>query len=260
MTNEFFTYKEENSIGFLEINRPDKLNALSEGVLTEFDLILDELSKKKLYGLIFSGAGEKAFIAGADIKAMVSMTPSQACEFSNLGQRVTLKMEGLPYPMIAAVSGFALGGGLEMALGCDFIYCTTKSKFSLPEVTLGLVPGFGGTSRLSKFIGRAKAKEMLYSGEMIGSQKALEYGLVNKIFENKNEALEAAVNYLKTCSNNSPLAISMAKRVLNKSSDQSVQEGLKTEQSVFGELFASKDMAEGTKAFLEKRKANFTGE
>jgi enoyl-CoA hydratase len=260
MIKKYFIYNEEENIGHLEINRADKLNALSEDVLREFSEILDELGMKTLTGLIFSGVGEKAFIAGADIEAMRNMSSKEAQEFSDLGQLVTLKMERLSFPVLAAVNGFALGGGLEMALGCDFIYASSNAKFALPEASLGLVPGFGGTARLSKVVGRAKAKEMLYSGMMIDATQALQCGLALKVLDDKESLIKTCKDYLLKCSNNSPLAISMAKKILNSSADNSVENGLKTEQSVFGELFSSKDMKEGTAAFLEKRKPNFVGE
>lgn len=261
MTNyQFFTYIEDHSVGHLEINRPDKLNALSKEVLEEFDIILNKLKTKKLKGLIFSGSGEKAFIAGADIEAMTHMSSKEAKTFSDLGQRVTLNIESLPFPVIAAVNGFALGGGLEMALACDFIYTVQRAKFALPEASLGLVPGFGGTQRLAKLIGRNKAKELVYSGQMISAQEALACNLVLKVCEDKNALLNECKTYLSKCSDNSPLAISMVKSVINKGIDKSIKEGLLVEQSVFGELFSSQDMKEGTSAFLGKRKANFTGE
>lgn len=258
--NKFFTYTEEQSIGMLEINRPDKLNALSKEVLEEFDILLNSLGSKKIKGLIFSGTGEKAFIAGADIESMTHMSGAQAKAFSDLGQRVTLKIEGLPFPVIAAVNGFALGGGLEMALACDFIYTVEKAKFALPEASLGLAPGFGGTQRLARLIGKNKAKELIYSGQMITAHEALACNLVLKIYKDKSDLLIGCKNYLAKCSSNSPLAISMVKKVINKGIDKNIEEGLLIEQSVFGELFSSNDMKEGTSAFLEKRKANFTGE
>lgn len=257
---EFLTYEEENSIGILTLNREDKLNALSREVIAELRSCLEFLATKKLKGLIFTGAGEKAFIAGADIASMTEMTSREAEEFAFEGQHVTLMFEELRFPVIAAVNGFALGGGCEMALACDFILATKSAVFGLPEVSLGLIPGFGGTQRLAKIIGRNRAKELIYTGRKVKSEEAFSIGLVLNLFETKDELLRASKEIIEKIANNSPNAVGAVKTVMNTGVDLSVEEGLAIEKSAFSGIFDSYDMKEGTKAFTEKRKPNFKGE
>lgn len=250
----------EDGIGVLSFNRPDKLNALSEEVIGELIDFCREAKEEKLKGLIVTGAGEKAFIAGADIKAMADMPSNEAEEFAMKGQHATLLLENLPFPVVAAVNGFALGGGLEMALACDFILASDNAVFGLPEVSLGLIPGFGGTQRLAKIIGRNRAKEMIYTGRMVKVEEALVMGLALSSHSDKSALLEACKKTINLSAKNSLNAIGVAKYVVNKGVDLSVEEGLQLEKTKFGEIFDSHDMKEGTKAFLEKRKANFKGE
>jgi enoyl-CoA hydratase len=257
---EFLHYEEQDCIGILSLNRPDQLNALNEKVLDELRLFLESAYKRKLKGLIFTGNGEKAFIAGADIKEMVGMTEQVAQDFSYKGQQVTLMLEELRFPVIAAVNGFALGGGFEMALACDFIFCTENALFGLPEVGLGLIPGFGGTQRLAKIIGRNKAKALVYSAKKFNAQEAKELGVVLSIYPTKNELIEACKAWISNASKNSLNAIGAVKFVINRGIDLSNEEGLKYERSHFGKMFNSVDMQEGTSAFLEKRKPEFKGE
>lgn len=256
----YLDYKEENDIGLLTINREDKLNALSDEVIAELHTCLELLSTKKLKGLIFTGAGEKAFIAGADIAAMAGMSPKQAEEFAFKGQQVTTMFEELRFPVIAAVNGFALGGGCEMALACDFIFATKNAVFGLPEVSLGLIPGFGGTQRLAKIVGRNRAKELIYTGRKVKAEESLNIGLTLALYENKQELLKASFEAIEKMANNSPLAIGVTKMVINTGADLCIKDGLEVEKSAFGEIFDSYDMKEGTRAFVEKRKANFKGE
>lgn len=256
----YLDYKEENSIGVLTLNREDKLNALSHEVIAELRACLELLSTKKLKGLIFTGAGEKAFIAGADIAGMANMTAMEAEKFAFEGQQVTQMFEELHFPVIAAVNGFALGGGCEMALSCDFIFATKNAVFGLPEVSLGLIPGFGGTQRLAKVVGRNRAKELIYTGRKVKAEEALNIGLALALYENKEELIKASFETIEKMANNSPLAIGTVKAVINAGADLSIKEGLDIEKSAFGKIFESYDMKEGTKAFVEKRKANFKGE
>jgi enoyl-CoA hydratase len=262
MTNKFknILYDENDGIGILTLNRESALNALNEEVFVEMREFLEEICKKQLKGLILTGAGDKAFIAGADIKAMQDLSEQEAEDFSYFGQQVTFMLEEIRFPVIAAVNGFALGGGCEMALACDFILSTKSAKFGLPEVSLGLIPGFGGTQRLAKIVGRNRAKELVYTGRMINSDEAKDIGLVLEVYEDKTLLIEAAKNLLLKMAKNSPHAIGVAKFVINRGVDVSLEEGLKIERSHFGEIFGSKDMQEGTKAFIEKRKPVFTGE
>jgi len=254
-------YTEVDKIGIITINREDKLNALSSEVLDELRSALEGLlDNRTLVGLILVGAGEKAFIAGADIAAMTSMDKDEAHMFALKGQQVSLMLEECRFPIIACVNGFALGGGLEMALACDFIYASDNAVFGLPEVSLGLIPGFGGTQRLAKVIGRSRAKEMIYTGKKIKIDDAKKYGLVLESFSTRDELISAAKETLLKVSNNSPLAVGVAKHSINQGIDLSNLDGLEIEGQSFAELFESFDMKEGTKAFIEKRKANFKGE
>lgn len=249
---------DQNKIATITFNNPKSLNALSRDVLKNFkqklNLVADD---KNILGLVLIGEGEKAFIAGADIKEMLDMNIEDAQKFSLLGQEVTLIMENLEIPVIACVNGFALGGGLEMALGADFIYCSKNAVFGLPEVKLGLIPGFGGTQRLARVVGRNIAKELVYSGRNIMAEEALQMSLVNKIFENKTDLLNGAKDFLVKTQKNSIFAIGQAKKALVNGIDLIVSEGLKGESDIFASLFDSHDAKEGTKAFAEKRTANF---
>ncbi|MBL7665267.1 MAG: enoyl-CoA hydratase/isomerase family protein [Bacteriovoracaceae bacterium] len=258
---QFLKYEEKNQVGFLTLNREDKLNALNEKVLQELREFLENFihEPKPINGLIFTGAGEKSFIAGADIASMSEMDEKKGEAFATLGQQVTFLFEALKIPVIAAVNGFALGGGCEMSLACDFIYATENARFALPEVSLGLIPGFGGTQRLENVIGRNYAREMVYTGRMINAEEALRIGLVNKILKTKAELLQAAEETIKEIAQKSPYAVGIAKKVMNNGNDLTIAEGLRLERERFAAIFNSYDMKEGTKAFVEKRKASFKG-
>lgn len=257
---KFLEFEEKDCIGILTLKREDKLNALNSEVLDELRFFFESAYKLKLKGLIFTGAGEKAFIAGADIAGMTEMTDKEASEFSYKGQHVTFMLEELRFPVIAAVNGFALGGGCEMALACDFILCSENAVFGLPEVSLGLIPGFGGTQRLPKIIGRNKAKEIIYTGRKVKAHEAKEMGLVLSIHDNKDDLIIAAKEMIEKASKNSLNAIGVAKFVINRGVDLSNEEGMKFERNHFGEIFDSYDMKEGIGAFIEKRKPEFKGE
>lgn len=261
MTSKFETLSlnTEGVVGVLTINRPTKLNALNIQVLSELKACLTELRSSNLKGLIVTGEGEKAFIAGADIAEMKPMTPGEAQAFSELGQRVTLAFEALPFPTIAAVNGFALGGGFEMAMSCDFIFASKNAVFGLPEVKLGLIPGFGGTQRLSRIVGERRAKDIMFSGRNVTSEEAFKLGIVLELFENKTELLEGAQKWMNLTIGNSSHAISRAKLALKEGTEGTLAEGLGIESHEFGNIFSTQDMQEGTAAFLEKRKANFQG-
>ena len=249
---------EKDDIFYLEVNRPDKLNALNKTVLDEMLDAIKNIDVSKYKGVILTSVGEKAFMAGADITAMSEMTPEETQVFAETGQAVTLAMEDLALPMIACVHGFALGGGCEMAMSCDFIYASKQAVFGQPEVKWGVLPAFGGTQRLPKYIGRNRAKELIYSGTFIDVDKAYEWGLVNKVSDDKASCLEAAVECLKVIGRNGPLAVASAKQVMNAGNDMSNKDGIHQEASVFGVVANSNDKAEGTKAFVEKRHPVFT--
>jgi len=224
--------------------------------LLELQQALNELDSKTR-GLIITGSGEKAFIAGADIKAMSAMDAEQGKTFSALGQQLTLQIENLPFPVIAAVNGFALGGGCEIALSADFIYASNNAIFGLPETKLGLIPGFGGTQRLAKIVGRNLAKEMIYTAKNLSASEAKEHGLVLQIAASREELLEICNKTLEKALSNSGDAIHQAKLAINRGCDLTVEQGLEIENQCFEDIFSSPEKQEGVNAFLEKRKANF---
>ena len=245
----------------ITINRPAKLNALNAQVLTELTAVLTALAQDPGDARvgILTGAGGKAFVAGADIAEMQKMTASEAKRFSELGQGVTALLEALPFPIIAKVSGFALGGGCELALACDFIYASSKSKFGQPEVNLGLIPGFGGTARLARRIGLGHARELIYTGDIIRADRAQAIGLVNQILE--PEELDDAVQKLAgTIASRGPRAVRECKRVMLRGTDADLGVACELEAQAFSALFACPDQQEGASAFLEKRAAVFKGE
>ena len=248
---------DDNKICTLTFNKPNSLNALSCDVLKLLKERLLTISKKDVLGLIIVGQGDKAFVAGADIKEMLDMNNDQALGFSKLGQEVTCMMESLSLPVIACVNGYALGGGLEMALGADFIYCSRNAIFGLPEVKLGLIPGFGGTQRLSRLVGRNIARELIYSGRNIDADEAIKIGLANRVYDTVDDLLFGAKKELLMMQKNSIYAIGKAKFALNNGIDLDLESGLKIEKDIFSDLFNSNDAQEGTRAFTEKRKPSF---
>ncbi|MCY4523573.1 MAG: enoyl-CoA hydratase-related protein [Halobacteriovoraceae bacterium] len=252
--------EKKDNIIYLTLNRPDKLNALSEEVLSELKEFLTGVKEDKFSsrGIIFTGAGNKAFIAGADIKAMDSMTPQQGETFGRLGQEVSLLFEQVPLPVIACVNGFALGGGCEMAMSCDMIYATTNAIFGQPEINLGLIPGFGGTQRLMRYVGLGHAREMIYTGRNVKAQEAFKIGLAQKIFETKEEMIAAAEKTLLIIKEKSPLIVAKCKEVINEGEGKTVSQGLELENSAFHFVFGTEDKDIGVKAFLEKKKADFS--
>jgi enoyl-CoA hydratase len=258
---ETITFEVKEGIGYLTINRESKLNALNSTVLSELKTLLrhliDEDGGKTVKGIIFTGAGDKAFIAGADISQMTNMSVEEAKDFGGLGQEVTLLFETLPMPVIACVNGFALGGGTEMAMAADFIYAQESAVFGQPEVKLGLIPGFGGTQRLAKLVGRNRAKEIIYTGRNVSSDEAYRIGLATQLFKTKDEMIAAAEKTLGQIMKVSPSAVRVSKRVMNDANDLTVAEGLRCELEQFAAVFGSEEMKEGTAAFLEKRKPVF---
>ena len=246
--------------GLVTINRPDVLNALNVATLSELHDAVDELAKHSdVYGIILTGAGPKAFVAGADIEHLSELAPHAAYEFSTLGGKALQRIESVGKPVIAAVNGFALGGGCELALACDFIIASTKARFGQPEVNLGLIPGFGGTQRLSRLIGKNLARYLVYTGDMVRADWALAKGLCNEVVE-PEQLLERCFDIVKTIAKKGPLAVSYAKQVIQSGYDLPLEAALDLEARAFSQLFATADMKEGTGAFLEKRKPGFKGE
>ena len=249
----------ENEIALLTINRPKVLNALNVETLKELQAAIQEVKGDgTVKVLIITGSGEKAFVAGADIQEMRDMNSVQALAFSRLGHQTMKMIEDLDRPVIAAVNGFALGGGSEIALACDFIYASDNAKFGLPEVTLGVFPGFGGTQRLPRLIGKGKAKELIMTGKMIGAQEALQLGVVNRVFPPAS-LMEETKKVAAQIAGNGPIGVRLAKMVVNSGFDVGLGEACSMESIAFSVCFATEDQKEGMKAFGEKRKPSYQG-
>ena len=221
-----------------------------------YDNIVSSINDKNIGAIIITGSGDKAFIAGADIKLMEKLDKKGGREFGVLGQKVTNLIEESSKPVIAAINGFALGGGCEIALACHLRFASKNAKFGQPEVKLGLIPGWGGTQRLPKIIGKGHAIELIIGGHIIDADEALRIGLVNKVFE-QNKLLDEIISFAKIITDNGPFAVSQSLKCINDSSNYSLIEGLKKEVEQFSDLFESQETNEGLKAFVEKRKANF---
>jgi len=247
------------TIATVTVNRPDKLNALNKHVVAELHRVFSALAAEDepVRAVLLTGSG-KAFVAGADIAEMATMTPVQAKRFAESGQELCALIEGLPFPVIAAVNGFALGGGCELALACDFIYAAEGAKLGQPEVNLGVIPGFGGTQRLLRRVGIAKARELIFTGDMVTAEQALGFGLVNAVFplaELVSKTRDAALRI----ASRGPLAVASAKRVMRHGEGLDLSSACELEAQAFAGLFGSEDQTGGMKAFLEKTKPTFRG-
>lgn len=249
----------DNGIVTLTINRPQALNSLNSETLTELGCALYQLEYDPAAKvIILTGAGEKAFVAGADIKEMSEMSAYEGHQFGRKGQNVMLAMGKMRTPLIAVVNGFALGGGLELALGCDFIYASAKAKLGFPEVTLGIMPGFGGTQNLPRLIGPNRANELIFTGKIITADKALVWGIVNEVFP-PEELMARAKETAAAIAGVGLLGVAYAKDAIANGLNMTKEDGFRYEASLFGVLFATADQKEGMGAFVEKRKAAFTG-
>lgn len=259
MTAEFVTLELDGPVAILTIDRPKALNAINSQVLHELEAALGAVAANQaLRALILTGGGEKAFVAGGDIAEMATYTPAQALAFATLGHRVLDLLGQLPIPVIAAVNGFALGGGCELALACDFIYASEKAKLGLPEVTLAVIPGFGGTQRLTRLLGRARAKELIFTGDVLDAAKAKEVGLVLEVLA-PDKLLPHCREVAQKIAKRGPLAVRQAKRVIEHGADLPLPAANELERQAFGVLFGTADQREGMKAFVEKRPAAFSG-
>jgi enoyl-CoA hydratase len=246
-----------DNLAILKINRPKALNALNKRTLTELEVAIDDLNtKKEIKVVIVTGEGNKAFVAGADISEMKAMNVKEAKEFSLLGHQVFNKIEDSSKIFIAAVNGYSLGGGCELALACDLRIAAENAKFGQPEINLGIIPGFGGTQRLTKIIGKPKALELILTAKNIDAKKAAELKLVNQVVETDKLISEAKSLAKKIAGKSSPI-ISLAKEAVNFALEHPVAEGSKYEANLFSNCFSTADQKEGMKAFLEKRKADF---
>jgi len=249
----------DSGIATITFNRPKALNALNNTLLSEFDQALDEIAgDESIRAIVLTGAGEKAFIAGADITELATFNTLQAKTFSQAGHKVINRLQALPIPVIAAVNGYALGGGTETALACDFIYASTNAMFGLPEISLGLIPGFGGTQRLPRLIGRNRAKEMIFTGKMISAEEAEKIGLVNRVCR-PEVLMEEVLKTAQSIANRGKVSLRAAKEAVNAGVDTDLVTGCRIEIDAFAICMASEDAREGTRAFLEKRPPQFKG-
>ncbi|HBC29797.1 MAG TPA: crotonase [Clostridiales bacterium] len=248
--------EKNGNIAIVTINRPNALNALNSETLKELDIVVDTLANDdEILAVILTGAG-KAFVAGADITEMKDLNAVQGRKFGILGNKVFRKLETLEKPVIAAVNGFALGGGCEISMACDIRIASKKAKFGQPESGLGITPGFGGTQRLSRLVGMGMAKQLIYTAEMINADEALRIGLVNKVVE-PEKLMDEAKEMAKKIANNAPIAVKLCKSAINKGMQCDIDTAIAYESEAFGECFATEDQKEGMTAFIEKRKANF---
>ena len=247
------TYDANENVGIITINRPEALNALNSSVLKELDEILNNVDLNEIRALIVTGSGEKSFVAGADISEMSSLSKKEGEEFGKYGNDVFRKIETFPIPVIAAINGFALGGGCELAMSCDIRICSENAVFGQPEVGLGITPGFGGTQRLTRIIGVGKAKEMIYTGANVKAEEAKTIGLVNSVYPIE-ELLEAAKKIAGKISRNAPIAVRASKKAINEGLQVDMDSAIVIEEKLFGDCFETSDQVEGMTAFLEKRK------
>lgn len=259
MAYDNIIFNVEDGIALITFNRPKALNALSTDLLQELSDALDEIAKNEdIRILILTGAGEKSFVAGADITELAKFNALQGKNFAEKGQSIINKLQELSIPVIAAVNGFALGGGTEIALTCDFIYASENAMFGQPEIILGLIPGFGGTQRLPRLIGKNMAKEMILTGKMIPVDEAKMIGLVNKVCT-QEALMDEVMKTAKTIVSKGKVSIRAAKEAINKGMNVDLATGCAIEIDAFALCLASEDAKEGTAAFLEKRKADFKG-
>ena len=253
MELENIKFEKEGYIATITISRPDVLNALNTKTLKELQSALHQVeANNDIRTLIITGEG-KAFVAGGDISEMSEFTPEDAYKFSKLGNDVFIQIQNLHIPVIAAVNGYALGGGCELAMACDIRWASEKAKFGQPEVGLGLIPGFGGTQRLARIVGVGMAKELIFSGNMIDANEAYRIGLVNRVFPVDN-LIDEVKKLAQDIASKGPFAVKLAKRTMNTGINLSLEDALKLEEEAFGIVFSSPQSKEGTRAFLEKRK------
>ncbi|MGD2188124.1 MAG: enoyl-CoA hydratase-related protein [Desulfobacterales bacterium] len=259
MAYENIIYQTDEQIATITFNRPKALNALNAALLDEFSQALDEVAADKNIGvLVLTGAGDKSFVAGADINELATYTPLTAKNFSSNGHNLIVKLQELPIVVIAAVNGFALGGGTEIAIACDFIYASENAKFGQPEINLGLIPGFGGTQRLPRLVGMNMAKELIFTGKMISAAEAEKIGLVNKVTPH-DQLMEEVMKTAKEMAFKGKTSLRAAKQAINHGMNTDLATGIHIEVDGFALCYGSSDAKEGTSAFLEKRKANFKG-
>ena len=259
MTYENIIYQVEEGVATITFNRPGALNALNTALLQEFSQALDAVAADDhIRVLILTGAGDKAFVAGADISELATYNPLTAKNFAQNGHAIFARLQALPIAVIAAVNGFALGGGTEIAIACDFIYASENAKFGQPEINLGLIPGFGGTQRLPRLIGANRAKELVFTGKMISAAEAEKIGLANKVVP-AEQLMAEVMQTAREIASKGKVSLRAAKDAINRGLNTDLATGIHIEVEGFGMCYASSDAKEGTVAFLEKRKAAFKG-
>lgn len=250
---EFITYEQQEFVGIITINRPKALNALNSSVLKELDEVLDTIDLNATRVLVLTGTGEKSFVAGADIGEMSTLTKAEGEAFGKKGNDVFRKLETFPLPVIAAINGFALGGGCEIAMSCDIRICSDNAVFGQPEVGLGITPGFGGTQRLARIIGVGKAKEVIYSALNFKADEAFRVGLVNAVYT-QEELMPAVLKLAGKIAKNAPIAVQACKKAINEGLQVDMDQAIVIEEKLFGSCFETEDQKEGMTAFMEKRK------
>ncbi len=259
MAYQDIIFEKDGDIGIIRFNRPKALNAITENVLDELNDAISAVEKDEgIRTLVLTGEGEKAFVAGADIGHLAKLSPLGLRAFSSKGQDLFFRIEALSLPVIACVNGFALGGGLELAMACDFIYASENAKFGQPEINLGTIPGFGGTQRLPRFVGKAMAKELCMTGDMINAHEAKEIGIVNRVFP-AEELWDATMKTARAIASKGRVSLKGLKDCIHRGYDVDLRDGCYIERDTFGLTGASPDFKEGMEAFLEKRKPAFEG-
>lgn len=249
-------FEKREKIGIITMNRPKVLNAINTETLNELNEVISYVEKDEdIYVIIITGAG-KAFVAGADINEMKDMTTIEARKFSILGNRIFRKLEILAKPVIAAINGFAIGGGCELSMACDIRIASSKVKFGQSEVGLGITPGFGGTQRLARYVGTSMAKELIFTGRFFTAEEALSIGLVNAVYK-PEELMDEAMKLAEVIAKNGPIAVRLSKEAINNGMQMDIDTAIRYESEIFGECFSTEDQKEGMNAFVEKRNKNF---
>ncbi len=249
----FVELEAKGQVGILTINRPEALNALNDQVISQLDKVLDEIDLNTVRCLIVTGAGKKAFVAGADIAQMSGLTKQEGEAFGKLGNDVFRKLEAFPIPTIAAVNGFALGGGCELSMSCDIRLASDTAVFGQPEVGLGITPGFGGTQRMARLVGMGKAKELIYTARNIKAPEALAIGLVQAVYP-AEELMAEAMKMAERIAGNAPIAVRACKKAINDGLQVNIEQAVAIEEKLFGSCFETKDQKNAMTAFVEKRK------
>lgn len=259
MQFKYIIYEKSEGIATITLNRPEALNAWSKELAKEFLSAMDDAQKdENVKVVIITGAGEKAFSAGADIKAMKGMTALKARELSQMGYEICNAIESIEKPVIAAINGYALGGGMEVSMACDFRIASEKARMGQTEINIGLIPGWGGTQRLTRLVGKAKAKELVFTGKIIDANTALQLGLVNKVVP-AEEFMTAVKQFAKELAGKAPVALKVAKSLIDVGADIDLKAALALEREGFGVVASSEDLQEGVSAFIEKRKPVWKG-